>query len=43
MSNTPYRQTFVRFAPNLINNEQEIDLALAEIANLGWKIKTRKI
>ncbi len=35
MSNTPYRQTFARFAPSLINNEQEIDLALAEIAKLG--------
>ena len=35
MSSTPYRQTFARFAPSLINNEQEIDLALAEIANLG--------
>jgi selenocysteine lyase/cysteine desulfurase len=34
MSNTPYRQTFARFAPSLINNEQEIDIALAEIANL---------
>ena len=31
MSNTPYRQTYARFAPSLINNEEEIDRALAEI------------
>ncbi|MGI9288122.1 MAG: aminotransferase class V-fold PLP-dependent enzyme [Pseudomonadales bacterium] len=31
MSNTPYRQTYARFAPSLINNEMEIDSALAEI------------
>ncbi|MGB5484059.1 aminotransferase class V-fold PLP-dependent enzyme [Parasphingorhabdus sp.] len=35
MSNTPYRKTFARFAPSLLNNEQEIDRALAEIAALG--------
>ncbi len=34
MSNTPYKQTFARFAPSLINNEQEIDQALSEIAKL---------
>lgn len=31
MSSTPYRQSYARFAPSLINNEQEIDRALAEI------------
>ena len=31
MSSTPYRETYARFAPSLINNEQEIDQALAEI------------
>ena len=31
MSSTPYRESFARFAPSLINNEQEIDRALAEI------------
>ena len=35
MSNTPYRQTYARFAPSLINNEQEIDRALAEIKALA--------
>ncbi len=31
MSSTPYRQSYARFAPSLLNNEQEIDRALAEI------------
>ena len=31
MSSTPYRQSYARFAPSLINNENEIDRALAEI------------
>ena len=31
MSSTPYRQSYARFAPSLINNEQEIELALAQI------------
>ena len=31
ISSTPYRESFARFAPSLINNEQEIDQALAEI------------
>lgn len=35
MSSTPYRQSFARFAPSLLNNEQEIELALAEISALG--------
>ena len=35
MSNTPYRQSFARFAPSLLNNEQEIEIALAEISALG--------
>jgi selenocysteine lyase/cysteine desulfurase len=35
MSSTPYRQSFARFAPSLINNEQEIDAALVEISKLG--------
>ncbi|MBV1908989.1 MAG: aminotransferase class V-fold PLP-dependent enzyme [Kangiellaceae bacterium] len=35
MSNTPYRQSFARFAPSLINNENEIERALAEINKLG--------
>ena len=32
MSNTPYRDSYPRFAPSLINNENEIDRALAGIA-----------
>lgn len=35
MSNTPYRNSYARFAPSLINNEQEIDQALAEIGALA--------
>lgn len=35
MSSTPYRKSHARFAPSLINNEQEIERALAEIAKLG--------
>ena len=35
MSSTPYRQSHARFAPSLINNEQEIDRALAEIRGLA--------
>ena len=31
MSSTPYRDSYARFAPSLLNNEQEIELALAEI------------
>ncbi|TKB47113.1 aminotransferase class V-fold PLP-dependent enzyme [Thalassotalea mangrovi] len=35
MSNTPYRKTYARFAPSLLNNEKEMDVALAEINRLG--------
>lgn len=35
MSSTPYRTSYARFAPSLINNEAEIDKALAEIQALG--------
>jgi len=35
MSSTPYRQSYARFAPSLINNEAEIDRALAEIKALA--------
>ena len=35
MSNTPYRQSYARFAPSLLNNEAEIDQALAGIAALA--------
>ncbi|ABG40208.1 Twin-arginine translocation pathway signal [Paraglaciecola sp. T6c] len=35
MSSTPYRQSYARFAPSLLNNEQEIELALAEIRALA--------
>jgi selenocysteine lyase/cysteine desulfurase len=35
MSNTPYRTSYARFAPSLINNEQEIEKALAEIRALA--------
>ncbi len=35
MSSTPYPKSFARFAPSLINNEQEIERALAEIARLA--------
>jgi selenocysteine lyase/cysteine desulfurase len=31
MSNTPYRVSYARFAPSLLNNEQEIEKSLAEI------------
>jgi selenocysteine lyase/cysteine desulfurase len=31
MSSTPYRQSHPRFAPSLLNNENEIDVALSEI------------
>ncbi|MFT4518125.1 MAG: selenocysteine lyase/cysteine desulfurase [Halioglobus sp.] len=31
MSSTPYKQSYARFAPSLLNNEAEIDMALAEI------------
>ena len=34
MSSTPYRESYARFAPSLINNENEIDRALAGIAEL---------
>ncbi|WP_241904070.1 aminotransferase class V-fold PLP-dependent enzyme [Shewanella sp. 10N.286.52.B9] len=35
MSSTPYRDSFARFAPSLINNEAEIDKALSEIQALA--------
>jgi selenocysteine lyase/cysteine desulfurase len=35
MSSTPYRKSYARFAPSLLNNEQEIELALAEIQALA--------
>lgn len=35
MSSTPYRDSYPRFAPSLINNENEIDRALAEIAAMA--------
>ncbi len=35
MSATPYRESFARFAPSLINNESEIDRALTEIRALA--------
>lgn len=35
MSNTPYRTSYARFAPSLLNNEQEIEMALAEIQALA--------
>ena len=34
MSSTPYRKSYARFAPSLINNEQEIDRSLAALASL---------
>lgn len=34
ISSTPYRQSYARFAPSLINNEQEIDRSLAVLASL---------
>ena len=35
MSNSPYRKTFARFAPSLLNNEAEIDRALAAISAMA--------
>tara|TARA_R110000744_G_scaffold98144_4_gene189625 strand:- start:1569 stop:2879 length:1311 start_codon:yes stop_codon:yes gene_type:complete len=35
MSSTPYSNSYARFAPSLINNEQEIEKALTEIRALG--------
>lgn len=35
MSSTPYRNSYARFAPSLINNEQEIEKALTEIRALA--------
>lgn len=35
MSSTPYHQSYARFAPSLLNNEAEIDRALAEIHAMG--------
>jgi selenocysteine lyase/cysteine desulfurase len=35
MSSTPYRISYARFAPSLLNNEQEIELALAQISALA--------
>ncbi len=35
MSATPYRNSYARFAPSLLNNEREIDVALKEISALG--------
>ncbi len=34
ISSTPYRTSYARFAPSLINNEQEIDRSLAVLASL---------
>jgi hypothetical protein len=34
MSSTPYRESYSRLAPSLINNENEIDRALAGIAEM---------
>ena len=34
MSSTPYRKSYARFAPSLINNEQEIERALAVLQAL---------
>jgi selenocysteine lyase/cysteine desulfurase len=34
ISSTPYRTSYARFAPSLINNEQEIDRSLAALASL---------
>ncbi|TVP46171.1 MAG: aminotransferase class V-fold PLP-dependent enzyme [Gemmatimonadales bacterium] len=33
-STTPYRRSYARFAPSLINNEEEIERALAALASL---------
>ena len=35
MSSTPYHTSYARFAPSLLNNEAEIDRALAEIRALA--------
>lgn len=35
MSSTPYRNSYARFAPSLLNNEQEIEKALSEIRALA--------
>ena len=35
MSSTPYRQSHARFAPSLLNNENEIERALSEIKAMG--------
>jgi selenocysteine lyase/cysteine desulfurase len=35
MSNTPYSQSHARFAPSLLNNEDEIEFALSEINAMG--------
>ncbi|RBP51338.1 aminotransferase class V-fold PLP-dependent enzyme [Arenicella xantha] len=35
MSSTPYRQSYARFAPSLLNDEDEIDYALSEIAAMS--------
>ena len=35
MSSTPYRHSHARFAPSLLNNENEIESALAEIQDVG--------
>jgi hypothetical protein len=35
MSATPYRQSHARFAPSLVNDESEIEQALAEIRALA--------
>jgi selenocysteine lyase/cysteine desulfurase len=34
MSSTPYRQSYARFAPSLINNESEINMTLAALASV---------
>ena len=31
-SDTPYRESYARFAPSLINNPDEIDTAVAAVA-----------
>jgi selenocysteine lyase/cysteine desulfurase len=34
ISTTPYRRSYARFAPSLINNEQEIERSLAELSRI---------
>ncbi|MFT6918597.1 MAG: selenocysteine lyase/cysteine desulfurase [Cognaticolwellia sp.] len=35
MSSTPYSTSYARFSPSLLNNEQEIEIALSEIRSLA--------